>query len=236
MSRFSTLSLAALLLVVAAPAQAASLTPQQSRLAAVPPAPPASGAVVTGSGPSFDPVAYAPDPGNPTVVVPATGATYSYDRSYGPLAVIPGSTLLPGQPDGFTFFDNYVFSISDSLANSSTTSIRLGNFGIESLQARLYALDAAAPNLYYGAVPTGAVYLAWATVAGPLQVVVLDEISLPAGLYTLEIRGRTLSAGGSYGGVINFAPIPLPAAGWLLLSGVGLLLLRGTRRVAPAAA
>jgi hypothetical protein len=54
---------------------------------------------------------------------------------------------------------------------------------------------------------------------------VLPETLLAPGSYVLEIRGNvTGSAGGSYSGVLNLAPapVPLPAALPLLLSGIGL--------------
>ena len=41
----------------------------------------------------------------------------------------------------------------------------------------------------------------------------------PAGTYVLEIRGEG-SAGSSYAGALDLTPVPLPAAFWLLGSGL----------------
>jgi hypothetical protein len=51
---------------------------------------------------------------------------------------------------------------------------------------------------------------------------------LNAGTYDLQVRGTTEALGGSYSGVMNLTPVPLPAAFPLLLSGLGML--RGLRR------
>jgi hypothetical protein len=52
----------------------------------------------------------------------------------------------------------------------------------------------------------------------------LATTMLAAGTYVLEVRGDvTGQAGGSYTGIINLQPVPLPAALPLLLSGFGLL-------------
>jgi hypothetical protein len=52
----------------------------------------------------------------------------------------------------------------------------------------------------------------------------LATTMLTAGTYVLEVRGDvTGQAGGSYAGLIDLQPVPLPAALPLLLSGLGLL-------------
>jgi hypothetical protein len=48
--------------------------------------------------------------------------------------------------------------------------------------------------------------------------------TLSSGSYYLEVRGNVDgTSGGSYSGTLNIAPVPLPAALPLLLSGFGLL-------------
>jgi hypothetical protein len=52
---------------------------------------------------------------------------------------------------------------------------------------------------------------------------VITPHTLTAGTYDLQVRGTTDTLGGSFSGVLNTAPVPLPAALPLLLSGFGLL-------------
>jgi hypothetical protein len=57
--------------------------------------------------------------------------------------------------------------------------------------------------------------------------------SLPSGNYELEVTGKaTGSAGGIYSGAVTVSAVPLPAAAWLLLSGlVGVGLMARRRSV-----
>jgi hypothetical protein len=55
--------------------------------------------------------------------------------------------------------------------------------------------------------------------------------SISGGAYILQIRGEA-QAGSSYSGTITFTPVPLPASGWLMLSGLGgmgMLMLRRSK-------
>jgi hypothetical protein len=130
----------------------------------------------------------------------------------------------------FGFYDDFVFTVGPNQLNSITSTISLGNsLGISSLQVRLY--DYTANN---GAVPLlttpvpGSAFQAWSTVINLNQVgtgtyAVLSPITLGAGTYVIEVRGTaTGSGGGSYAGVLNVTPVPLPAALPLFLSGLGL--------------
>jgi hypothetical protein len=57
---------------------------------------------------------------------------------------------------------------------------------------------------------------------------VLQPTTLAAGTYVLEVRGSLLAgdgvpgSSGSYSGVLNLTPVPLPAGLPLLLSGVSM--------------
>ena len=74
------------------------------------------------------------------------------------------------------------------------------------------------PALVIG-TPAGAVYDA--TMSGGTDTL---YATLNPGTYVLEVRGVvTGSTGGSYAGTLQVAPVPLPAALPLLLSGLGLL-------------
>ena len=123
----------------------------------------------------------------------------------------------------YNFSDDYTFTITPALTGTSITStISIGDLvGIDNLQARLYA----GSSVGIGNPLGGNIVEAWGTSfdAGGATVtnVVLAPINLPgAGVYTLNLRGTVLSGGGSYAGVLNFAPVPeIPK--WLaLLSGL----------------
>jgi hypothetical protein len=121
----------------------------------------------------------------------------------------------PADP-GFSFYDDYVFTVANStvdvgsfLLNESTT------FDINDLQMRLYSVIGNGTLPVLGDSPAGLV-AGWSS----------NDINatLSAGSYVLEVRGDVVgSAGGSYGGLIDLQPVPLPAALPLLLSGLGLL-------------
>jgi hypothetical protein len=154
-------------------------------------------------------------------LAPVPGS-YVYGNGYG----LP-TTPIPGSPSpGFGFYDDYVFTISGATANSITSTIDLGLLQVSDLQVRLYALVGnSLPTL---GVPAGMVYSAWSTaISGPGYAgtfAVIPETVLGAGTYVLEVRGNvTGAAGGSYAGTLNLQPIPLPAAAWMLISGLGLV-------------
>jgi hypothetical protein len=133
----------------------------------------------------------------------------------------------------FEFYDDYVFTISGSTVNSVSSTISVGTMlSIDNLQARLYSTSSN-PSLPVLGSPTGGVIDAWSTTyssgGGNVTVSVLNATTLSAGTYVLELRGSVSgTAGGSYSGVLNIAPVPVPAAAWLM--GSALLGLVGARR------
>ena len=141
------------------------------------------------------------------------------------------SSLGTQNGNGFGFIDDYIFSIGPSLISNSVTSIDFKNIvGIQNFEVRLIQVtDAAQPGSTGGA----SVIQGWtqalscgATPSGlcTAYLNIIPTTNLNAGnTYDLQIRGVTESAGGSFGGVLNTAPVPLPAALPLLLSGFGLL-------------
>jgi hypothetical protein len=152
------------------------------------------------------------------------GNTFSTNQS--------GSLIGPGA--GYGFYDDYVFTISGSTANSVTSTIDLGNLvQISGLQVRLFSLTGNSVLPVLG-IPSGGVIDAWSSAisSGALTgtISVLPTTMLGAGSYVLEVRGTaTGSLGGNYSGVLNLAPVPLPAGLPLLLSGLSALGL-GLRR------
>ena len=134
----------------------------------------------------------------------------------------------------FGFYDDYIFTIAAGQVDSITSTIDLaGLLGISNLQVRLFGVaDASAPGTTGN--PLGSLIQSWSNTVscgsgctGTIDVITPHTLS--AGTYDLQVRGTTDTLGGSFAGVLNTSPVPLPAALPLLLSGLGLL--RGfTRR------
>jgi len=157
----------------------------------------------------------------------ATPGSYYYGNSFG--AGSGGGSVSGTLTDGF--YDDYVFTIMGASADSITSTINLGNIlQIDGLQVALFSYSAGQP------VPVTGTPLAagWSqTLNGGLgTVAVISPTVLAPGSYVLEVAGTvTGSAGGSYSGTLNLAPVPLPAGLPLLLSGLGALGFWGRRRL-----
>lgn len=143
----------------------------------------------------------------------------------------PSAGLIAGAPaPGFSFYDDFVFTVASSTVDSVTSTIDLGTLlSINDLQVRLYNASGNPTLPVLGDSPAG-LQDGWSTGvnfnAGGQSgtFAVLPETMLQAGTYVLEVRGDVVgTAGGSYSGTLNLAPVPLPAALLLMLSGLGLL-------------
>ena len=167
-------------------------------------------------------------PGGVVTTVPNTPTSYSYADTFG--AATPA---IPGTSYGF--YDDFVFTVSGSVADSITTSINLGgSLQVSGLQERLFNLSG--NNIPTLGVPVGGAIDAWTYPAGSSgEVAVLPETTLSAGTYVLEIRGTASGSGDSYSGVLDVAPVPLPAALPMLLGGLGMLGAAARRRRATQA-
>jgi ABC-type amino acid transport substrate-binding protein len=149
-----------------------------------------------------------------------------------------GGTPALGSPYGF--FDDFIFTIAGASADSITSTINLGStLQIDNLQVGLFSYVTGQTLPIYGStLPPGSVQVdGWSTPInsdGTTGIVsVIPATNLAQGSYVLEVLGTvTGTAGGSYSGVLNLAPapVPLPAALPLLLSGLGGLGLWGRRR------
>lgn len=133
------------------------------------------------------------------------------------------------------FYDDYVFTIADSVVSSVSSTLNFGNvYAIDSLQARLYNKSGNSTLPVFGTPVGGEIDGASATYPGMFSantVSVLNNVHLAAGTYVLEIHGTVTGLlGGGYAGVLNATPlpVPVPAAAWLM--GSALLGLFGTRR------
>jgi len=125
----------------------------------------------------------------------------------------------------FGFYNDYIFTIGAGQVDSITSTIDLaGLTGINNLQVRLFNVaDASAPGTTGN--PAGSLIQAWSSAlscgtgcTGTVDVITPHTLS--AGTYDLQVRGTTNSLGGSFSGVLNTAPVPVPAAFALLLSGM----------------
>jgi hypothetical protein len=167
---------------------------------------------------------------NSSLAVPGS---YTYGNTF---AGGVGSSLVGGTTSGF--FDDYVFTISGATANSVTSTINLGDtLAINGLQVALFNYTSGQSVPISGpALVTG-----WSTAfdSGGVgtTISVISPTTLAPGSYALEVRGTVAgTAGGSYSGTLNLAPVPLPPGLPLFLSGLGALGLWGRRRLAPAQA
>lgn len=145
-----------------------------------------------------------------------------------------GPTLALNGAPSYGFYDDFIFTVTGSTVNSISTTIDLGTLQISNFQERLY--NAAGNTIPTFGTPVGGAIDAWTSPIGTSgTVAVLPATNLTAGTYVLEIRGNVTGAnGGSYAGTLNIVPIPLPAAAWLLGSGLLGLGTMARRRKRPA--
>jgi len=143
-------------------------------------------------------------------------------------SVLTGVTSPVGS---YAFQDTYKFSINQAAAGDALTvslnlSVGTPVFDISNLQFRLYEVvsNAIQPalNIPAGSTPITA---SWTGTPGPSNgaAVQANFSDIQAGTYFLDVAGTADgSSGGTYVGQLNLAPVPIPAALPLLLSGLGL--------------
>ena len=140
----------------------------------------------------------------------------------------------------YGFYDDFVFTIVGSDLDSITSTINLSsgatNTQLVNLDAQLFSvtgntnLPAFTPS---GMVSDllGVTNFSLTPQVSGTEVVLSPTQSLAAGTYVLQIRGLVNgNAGGSYAGVLDVTPVPLPPGAWLLLGGIaglGFLCRRG---------
>jgi hypothetical protein len=156
-----------------------------------------------------------------------TPGSYSYANTFG--GGSGGGSVSQTLTAGF--YDDFVFTITGGSADSVTSTINLRNIlEIDGLQVALFSYSAGQQVPVTGS-PLAA---GWSqTLSGGVgTVAVISPTDLAPGSYALEVAGTvTGTAGGSYSGTLNLAPVPLPAGLPLLLSGLGVLGFWGRRRL-----
>jgi len=154
-----------------------------------------------------------------------------------PFSTVYGSTFTTqsAPPEGDTFYEDYAFTISDGSFSSITATFNLADIlQISGLQARLFAGNPW-PGSTPGTLSPGDLLQRWSTAvasgSGTGSVQVINPITLGAGNYVLEVRGKvTGNAGGSYAGVFNVSPVPEPGGSALAVAGLASLALLLRRR------
>jgi hypothetical protein len=163
-----------------------------------------------------------------------TGYTVSYGDTY----TAPQTAVAPASLYSFT--DAFTFTVPTTAAFSAfSATINLGSvLNIVNFQAALFngfglastfgGTGAGSHVGYAGPVGTAVTGLSWN--AGNGSFITLTSNGLASGDYTLAVRGLVNgSSGGSYGGVMNLAPVPEASTLVLMfagLAGMGLVLRR----------
>lgn len=142
-------------------------------------------------------------------------------NDYGYYQLVPNSAPVNASD---IFYDDYAFSVSEAAASSVTATIDLGSwYDIDSLQVRLFNLTSGYVYWSSGAAPAGVGSVNTATVEnnGGSTIATLENINLTSGNYVLQISGESAgSYGGAYSGSMLLQPVPIPAAGFLLMSAL----------------
>ena len=157
--------------------------------------------------------------------------SYTYANGWGGAQSAISASGVPANTYGF--YDDFVVTITGSSLDSITSTINLSsgsaNTEIINLDAQLFNLsgNASLPAFSPAGMiidPMGVTNFTLGPGVSGTTVVLASSGALAAGTYVLQIRGwENGNAGGSYAGVLNVAPVPLPAGVWMLIGALGLM-------------
>ncbi|MGB6307205.1 MAG: FxDxF family PEP-CTERM protein [Steroidobacteraceae bacterium] len=125
----------------------------------------------------------------------------------------------------YDFQDSYEFTVSTSASGDTLlASLGLGTlFDISNLQFRLYQVSGPNTQPIVGGLPSGSTSVTvWQGLAPGQNSMTASFSGIQSGTYILDVAGiASGTGGGSYVGSVDLEPVPLPAALWLMLSGLG---------------
>ncbi|HEY1413222.1 MAG TPA: FxDxF family PEP-CTERM protein [Rhodopila sp.] len=129
----------------------------------------------------------------------------------------------------YDFQDSYEFTVGTNASGDTLlASLGLGTlFNITNLQFRLYQVPSPTTAPIVNGLPANSnVITSWTGLAPGANSMTASFNGIQAGTYILDVAGiADGTGGGSYVGSADLepAPVPLPAAVWLMLSGLGSL-------------
>jgi hypothetical protein len=155
---------------------------------------------------------------------------YSFVDSFGSQMSPLTGTGTSSPIGSYAFRDTYEFSLAQPASGDTlAVSLNLGQgssatFDIANLQFRLYEVPAGStPGI---SIPPGStIVTSWMGTPGNSTGTAIQAnfSNVQSGTYFLDVAGTADgTSGGTYLGQLNLEPVPLPAALWLLLSGLGM--------------
>lgn len=177
----------------------------------------------TGTGGSQALNVITPSPANPANGDVSPTVSYTLGNSFNESGgVTTGSDFnLSGTGAPWNFQDDFYFSTTGATIQTAVISNLFSN--VTDLQVRLIqAAGNGAPTI--GNPAGGTLVDSWQSfnLGGGGSYNETLPTGFAAGNYIMQIRGEAGSSA-SYSGTISFTPVPLPAAAWLLVSGLGAL-------------
>lgn len=139
--------------------------------------------------------------------------------------------ISPGRKINLLTGSDFRFSVFDSSYNGITASISFAQvFGIDQLTTQLYSGSISGEQVNVGSLIASGIS-SQSSFNNVIQTTSVIAPTYLAGDYLLKVSGLTTGEfGGSYIGVANIAPVPLPPTLPLMAAGLGALALIRRKR------